>query len=98
MLAATQGIIWLEICSPAGVERVALELTPDSTPASQTQGDAHCGYCLLQQLSPILPTTEVQWSPIAVPANQLSLGNGGTTIFKRIVRTAHRTRAPPAFS
>ena len=49
MLAATQGIIWLEICSPAGVERVALELTPDSTPASQTQGDAHCGYCLLQQ-------------------------------------------------
>jgi len=98
ILATTHRTIWIEICSPAGATRVAMDLTTDQSHDSHLTSDSHCGYCLLQQHFPALPSAEVALSPAAISTNRLSSGNGGTTIVKRIARSAHRTRAPPAIS
>ncbi len=60
--------------------------------------DNHCGYCLLQQHFPSVPTASLTWNAAPATTERLSIGSGGTTIFTRFVRDAHHTRAPPAFS
>jgi hypothetical protein len=60
-------------------------------------GDNHCGYCPLQQHSPVVPTDLYTWQAAAISTGRLVIGSSGTTVFKRFVRDAHPTRAPPAF-
>jgi hypothetical protein len=97
-LAATQGISWVEICSTSGAKRVAIDLGSKKLPEAPMAGDNHCGYCLLQHHSPVIPTDPYTWETATVSTGRLLIGSGGTTVFKRFVRNAHPTRAPPAFS
>jgi hypothetical protein len=60
--------------------------------------DNHCGYCLLQEHSPFVPTVPATLSFTPVSSDRLALGSVGTTIFKRFIRYAHPPRAPPAFT
>jgi hypothetical protein len=97
-LAANQGISWVEICSTSGAKRVAVVLGSKKLPEAPMAGDSHCGYCLLQHHSPVVPTDPYAWEAATVSTSRLLIGSGGTTVFKRFIRDAHLTRAPPAFS
>ena len=98
ILASAQGVTWVEVCGSSGAIQVALQQDEPQTPAAPKTADNDCGYCLLQQYSPFIPTA-AHTIPIA-PAMQgrIRLGAGGTTIFKRLIRQANHTRAPPTFS
>jgi hypothetical protein len=98
LLAASQGIAWIEVCSAQGTKRIAVDLGGKQSPEAPAMADSHCGYCLLQQHSPFVPTASLTWDIAPPMSNRLSLGAGGTTIFRRFVRGAHHIRAPPAFS
>jgi len=98
LLATSQGFAWIEVCSAQGTKRIAVDLNGKQTPEVPAMADSHCGYCLLQQHSPFVPTAPVSWDFAPASSDRLALGSGGTTIFKRFIRDAHPTRAPPAFS
>ena len=98
LLAASQGLTWIEVCIAQGSKRVAVDLGGKPSPEAPAMADNHCGYCLLQQHSPFVPTASVNWDFAPLASDRLPLGAGGTTIFKRFVRDAHHTRAPPFFS
>lgn len=98
LLATSQGFAWIEVCSAQGTKRIAVDLSGKQTPEAPAMADSHCGHCLLQQHSPFVPTAPVSWDFEPATSDRLALGSGGTTIFKRFIRDAHPTRAPPAFS
>jgi hypothetical protein len=98
LLAASQDITWIEVCIAHGTKPIAIELGTQGSPDAPTITENHCGYCLLQQHSPFVPTASLTWDAVPATSDRLSLGPGGTTIFKRFVRDAHHTRGPPAFS
>jgi hypothetical protein len=98
LLATSQGIAWIEVCSAQGTKRIAVDLSGKQNPEAPAMADSHCGYCLLQQHLPFVPTVPATWDFAPVSSERLALGSGGTTIFKRFIRDAHPTRAPPAFS
>lgn len=86
------------MCSAQGTQRIAVDLGGKPSPELPAIADNHCGYCLLEQHSPVIPTASASWDAGLIRADRLRLGSGATTIFKRFVRDAHHTRAPPAFS
>nr|WP_315465167.1 DUF2946 domain-containing protein [uncultured Rhodoferax sp.] len=97
-LDAKSNPAWVEVCTATGTQRISLEtgLPLDSgEPAYKAE---HCGYCLLQEHSPALTSTESHWTPSITTGQQLRIGSGNTTIPKRFLREAHQTRAPPALS
>lgn len=98
LLATSQGVTWIEICSTSGTKLGALDLGTKKTPDAPIATDSHCGYCLLQHHSPDVPTDPCTWDAATVSTGRLLIGSGGTTVFKRFVRNARPTRAPPAFS
>lgn len=98
LLATSQGFPWIEVCSAQGTKRIAVDLSGKQTPEVPAMADSHCGYCLLQQHSPFVPTAPVSRDFAPIASDRLPLGAGGTTISRRFVRDAHQTRAPPAFS
>lgn len=98
LLAASQEITWIEVCTTQGTKRVAMDEGNQESPRTPAMADNHCGYCLLQQQSPFVLTSWVTWDVAPATSGRLSQGSGGTTIFKRFVRDAHPSRAPPAFS
>lgn len=98
-LAALQPAFWAEVCSTSGATpRAAWDLGAKSSPDRPAASDSHCGYCLLQHHTPVLPTATSRWEPVAASAERLPIGSGGTTVVKRFVWSAHLSRAPPAFS
>jgi hypothetical protein len=69
---------------------------PDDTLADQTT----CAYCLLQAQAqaPFLPVRLEQVFLTADLTGRLFIGSSGTTVFNRAERSAHPSRAPPAFA
>ncbi len=97
LLVATQGISWNDICSANGVKRAAVNLGSSELPEAPVADEAQCGYCLLQHYSPVIPTVSYNWELSSISTGRLLIGSSGTTVFKRFIRDAHRTRAPPVF-
>lgn len=98
-LATLQPAFWAEVCSTTGATpRAAWDQGSKSSSDRSALSDSHCGYCLLQHHLPVVPTASYRWEPVLASAERLPIGSGGTTIVKRFVRSAHLTRAPPAFS
>ena len=98
-LAASQPAFWAEVCSTTGAApRAAWDLGSKSGSDRSAVSDSHCGYCLLQHHTPVVPTAPYDWEPVTASAERLPIGSGGTTVVKRFVRSAHLARAPPAFS
>lgn len=96
LLTTSQGIEWIEICSAEGTKRIALDTTAKKVPSAPMAADNYCGYCVLQHYSPAVPTPFSSLTMAAMPAADIPVGNQGRSLFKRFVRDAHRTRAPPA--
>lgn len=100
LLAASADVAWLEICSADnanGTRLVALDLGVKKTPDAPHAADDHCGYCLLQQHSLVVPTAPKTLKLTSVASDRVPIGSGGSTVFKRFVRDAHPARAPPVF-
>lgn len=90
---------WLEVCSAEGMQMVPVQ--HDGGPASPVEHDAsepHCGYCVLQQQLPYVPSLNHTGDVAPASAGRVRLGSGNTTVFARFIRDAHPTRAPPAFA
>ena len=96
-LATSQGVSWVEVCSASGSKHVTIDLASKKLPEAPMADDNHCGYCLLQHHSPVVSTDPYMWEAATVSTGQLLINSGGTTVFKRFVRHAHPTRAPPTF-
>ena len=98
ILASVQGDPWVEVCGSSGTMQLVLQQEEPQSPSESSAINNHCGYCLLQQYSPFIPTAEhrIQIAPAA--QGRIRIGAVGTTIFKRFIRQAHHTRAPPTFS
>lgn len=97
---ASGSITWLEVCGPQGMHQVAVstaEADTSKVPSPWWQ-DIHCGYCVLQQHAPALPTLEATASMTVASSERLPLGGGRTSVPKRHAREAHPPRAPPLFS
>jgi hypothetical protein len=97
---AASGTLWVEICSAeGGVRLVALPrpgATPGQAPAQlPAAGDEHCGYCVLQHHTPVLPITGQAFTQPVLAAGRLRIGAPGQTFPSRLIRDAHRARAPP---
>jgi hypothetical protein len=98
LLATSQGSAWNEICSLNGTKLLSVDLSTKPPPDAPIVADKHCGYCFLQQHSPFVPTPPYSLAMEVASADCLPVGSGGTTFFKRFIRDARHTRAPPAFS
>lgn len=97
---ASGAITWLEVCGPQGMHQVAVTTTnaDAETAPSLWWKDIHCGYCVLQQHSPAVPTPETTISLTVASSERLPVGGGRTSVPKRHAREAHPPRAPPLFS
>ena len=98
LLAVSNGIAWIEVCSAQGAKKIAIDSESKQHSEIPLIADNHCGYCLLQQHSPFIPTHSLTLGVTPHVFDRLAIGTGGTTIFKRLVRDARHTRAPPIFS
>jgi hypothetical protein len=95
-LTTVQGVTWVEVCSINGTMQVALQQNDPQAPSDPIAADSHCAYCLLQQLTPVLHTLSNVGHGLLAPAPYQPGIHGATAVFKRFVREAHRSRAPPA--
>jgi hypothetical protein len=94
-LASNSQLTWMEVCSASGTKRVA-------APGNSTTGQekvpidgAHCGYCVLQQHAPTLPSVAPGiTSLIALLAHPVFF-IADVTVVAVLAPTAHRSRAPP---
>jgi Protein of unknown function (DUF2946) len=89
---------WADICRASGAQPGARDLGVQTPPSAPMAADIHCGYCLLQHYSPVVPTPTYSLNVAIASADRLPVGGGGTTLFKRFLWRAHHARAPPAFS
>jgi hypothetical protein len=98
LLARSQSDAWADICRASGAQPGARDLGVQPVPSAPMAADIHCGYCLLQHHSPVVPTPTYSLTVAVASADRLPVGGGGTTLFKRFLWRAHHARAPPAFA
>jgi hypothetical protein len=102
ILLRFQSNSWVEVCTVQGSKWVSIRA--DNTSGAPNpdiplmMSDKHCAYCVLQPHDPFIPPTSIGWDVLPLASDRLRVGSSGTTIFKRFVRYAHHTRAPPVFS
>lgn len=95
-LARVEGITRIELCSAGNSRVVTINLAGKLPPAISAVSDNHCGYCLLLQHTPVIPSLTLSIPLAPALLARISIGSGSTTIFKRFIQTAYQTRAPPA--
>ncbi|GAB3361672.1 hypothetical protein GCM10027513_16680 [Giesbergeria giesbergeri] len=96
-LAANASTV-VEVCNSQGIQRITVNLGSTNSPETHVATDVHCGYCLLQHHCPTLPSQPPQWGLLTVARHVLRLDPDRTTALGHFARSAHRVRAPPAFS
>ena len=98
-LAHSQGWTWTEVCTSQGTKLVPLQV-PGATPLSDVPvaADNHCGYCLLQQHTPVVPTKLHAFHGVMLSCTRLALAQSASTHPTRFIRDAHHTRATPILS
>ncbi|WP_326491049.1 DUF2946 domain-containing protein [Hydrogenophaga sp. NFH-34] len=93
--AAQRGIDWVDICTDQGVLRVALPADDGTPTAPKAALNEHCGYCILQHHTPVLPSAAALLPLAGALNDRVRVGGGHTTGFKRLERKANPPRAPP---
>ena len=97
-LAYSQSWTWTEVCTSQGTKLVPLVQGSMSPSDGRVAADNHCGYCLLQQHTPVVPTKPHAFHGAMLSCTRLALAQSASTHPTRFMRDAHRTRAPPALS
>jgi hypothetical protein len=98
-LAYSQGGTWTEVCTSQGTKLVPLPPQGATTTSDvPVASDTHCGYCLLQQHTPVVPTKPHAFHGAMLSGTRLALAPSASTHPTRFMRDAHRTRAPPILS
>jgi hypothetical protein len=98
-MAAHFGVSWLEVCTPDGLKRIAVEYSaarPDIPPGAHIVADTHCPYCAPHGASfahapPALPAVAVLGGPAVLSSDPQSVA------LQRSVWTGGHARAPPPF-
>jgi hypothetical protein len=98
LLATTQSFAKFELCSAGSIKQITIGLSEKQRPSTPSTVENHCGYCLLQQHVPFIPTLSLNWNITPFIVGRLSIGSGDSTIFNRFVQDAYHSRAPPVFS
>jgi Protein of unknown function (DUF2946) len=98
LLASQAGATWVDICSASGPGQVANEAGERPRPDAPGEADRHCGYCLTQAHTPVLPTHALGWALPSFSSERLSLSGAPAAVFKPAVQNANRSRAPPLFA
>jgi hypothetical protein len=98
LLAQAQGLTWTEVCTARGSKLVPVVQGSMSPSDGQVVADNHCGYCLLQQHTPVVPTKPHAFPGAMLSGTRLALAPRVSTHPTRFMRDAHRTRAPPILS
>ncbi len=98
-LAYSQGWTWTEVCTSQGTKLVPLQVSGAMPPSDvPVEAGNHCGYCLLQQHTPVVPTKSHAFHGVMLSCTRLALAHSASTHPTRFMRDAHRTRAPPILS
>lgn len=95
MVLAAQGVRWVEICSTEGRKLLAINDDGKELPRLPGLAEHACGYCLLQQQSPFVPSASmpaVAPHPLACP---LALETRSIACGIPADWPAHRPRGPP---
>ncbi|MEY2684364.1 MAG: hypothetical protein RJA09_1508 [Pseudomonadota bacterium] len=97
-LSSSRNTTWVEVCTAQGTKLLAVEANGGQRPSIPTLAENPCGYCLLQQQSPCVPTQMGTWGK--VPNNDLRTSGmaGHKVTLARPRGGAHQPRAPPVFS
>ncbi|MDM7456776.1 MAG: DUF2946 domain-containing protein [Tepidimonas sp.] len=98
LAANAQRITWIEVCSTNGPQRIAVDLGSQTPADAPMVHDDHCGYCLLHHHTPVVPTEAYTWRAAVASTGPLLTGGDDTAVYRRFIRDAHPTRAPPALS
>jgi Protein of unknown function (DUF2946) len=93
-----QGLTWTEVCTARGSKLVPVVQGGMSPSDGRVVADNHCGYCLLQQHTPVVPTKPHAFHGAMLSCTRLALAQSASTHPTRFIRDAHRTRAPPILS
>jgi hypothetical protein len=97
-LASTQDIAWVDVCSEAGPEHVAISTAPEKAPKAPAMGDDYCAYCALVHHLPFVPPTAVAFTPQATAYVPVHPAARVEPPVARPERHAHAPRAPPALA
>lgn len=94
-LASNSQLTWMEVCSASGTKRVAV--TGNSTAGQEKipVDGAHCGYCVLQQHAPTLPSAAPGIASLIAVLMHPVFFITDFTVVPALAPTAHRSRAPP---
>ena len=98
VLAASQGTVWVEVCSSEGTKRIVISPTGVPGTGMPAMTDSHCAYCFLQQHSPFLPSVLVGWAETPALFDGFKANSSVANIAKPLTRSANQARAPPDFS
>jgi hypothetical protein len=97
-LAQPELSILSEICSSNGKKLTFSDFSGNQSKPQGMTSDEHCGYCVLQHHTPFVASSSHSFSVPILPTDRIAIGSGGSTFFKRSVRNAHQSRAPPVVS
>ena len=97
-VASTTGTLWVEICSTAGVKRVALDAGKAPAPAEEHGGKTHCPFCRLQSDLPAVRTASAALFPMAEAQDRHLPSFITSPALTRPVWPSALSRAPPRTS
>jgi hypothetical protein len=95
LASATNGTIWVEICSLYGSKRVALDVESDKFHADNSRATQHCLFCRLHNDLPVVLASSNVVSFEAIFTHIAPERVTNCFLNTRFIRTAHLTRAPP---
>jgi Protein of unknown function (DUF2946) len=103
-LAASEGQMWVEVCSTQGMRWVEVNLNGKSANSDDSSAPEEapqkalleaCAYCTLATDRPWLPPTPVQWIISSAPATTAETFVGWTV--PQVLMLAPAARGPPHF-
>lgn len=97
-VASSTGTTWVEICSSAGIKRVALGSDKAPVPVGDHGGTTHCPFCRLQNDLPAAPPFTVTLFRVAEAEDQKPQLPVATPVHTKSAWPPALSRAPPQIS
>jgi len=97
-IASSSGTTWVEICSSAGIKRVALDSDKAPVPAGDHGGTTHCPFCRLQNDLPAVPPSSITHIQVVEAQEQKPPIPVASAVHTRPAWPSALSRAPPQIS
>ena len=95
-LAATQGTIWVQVCSASAPERIALSVHGGPSHQLPAATGDDCPYCALAHHFPFVPPAAASFAPRISSLHAVYADGAARAPGARPASRAHLPRAPPS--